>query len=274
MQINTWNLFNEELRYNYPLNRNSLVVDIGGYKGDFASEILSRYNCQIIIYEPVKKFYDEIVERFKFNRHLVSVNHCAISGKDFQDYKTKVIVDNESSSLIEDFSGIDKPIEEVHVLNNQDTIGCLGEIDLLKINIEGGEYDVLPVCDFTKIKNIQIQFHSFVPDAFKMRDEIRKKLSLTHYVTYSFDWIWENWRRKDQPFDNYKYIVYTISEAYEKELIKNNLLEVNQRNFNQTINNLIHKYEVEISNLKTEMSNLIHEYEVKLINLKEELRNK
>ena len=40
------------LRTTYPLNENSLVVDIGGFTGDWAMRMYCLYNCFIDIYEP------------------------------------------------------------------------------------------------------------------------------------------------------------------------------------------------------------------------------
>jgi hypothetical protein len=41
------------LRLDYPLNANSLVVDVGGYRGDFAGAIYKRYGCRVIIFQTV-----------------------------------------------------------------------------------------------------------------------------------------------------------------------------------------------------------------------------
>jgi hypothetical protein len=76
----------------------------------------------------------------------------------------------------------------------------IGEIDLMKINIEGGEYDLLDRIVNTgvvkQIKNIQVQFHDFVPNAEKRMPNIQEKLSLTHELTYQYLFVWENWKRK------------------------------------------------------------------------------
>ena len=74
-------------------------------------------------------------------------------------------------------------------------------IDLMKINIEGGEYDVLNDLiqsnTIKKIKNIQVQFHKFVNKSKTKRKKIIKKLKLTHHRTYCYYFVWENWRLKN-----------------------------------------------------------------------------
>ena len=39
----------DTLRVDYDLNSNSLVFDLGGYKGDWSDEIAARYCCNIYI---------------------------------------------------------------------------------------------------------------------------------------------------------------------------------------------------------------------------------
>ena len=72
------------------------------------------------------------------------------------------------------------------------------KIDLIKINIEGGEYDLLEqLIDSEMIKmftNIQVQFHDFIVENAKERmKKIQDKLSETHFITYQFEFVWENW---------------------------------------------------------------------------------
>ena len=47
-------------RVNYDLSKDSLVFDIGGFKGEWSHTISKKYNCDIYIFEPVKTFFDQI----------------------------------------------------------------------------------------------------------------------------------------------------------------------------------------------------------------------
>jgi len=72
-------------------------------------------------------------------------------------------------------------------------------INLIKINIEGGEYELLEKMIISNLikrfDNIQIQFHRFIANAFTKRRLIQKGLSKTHYLTYNYPFIWENWKK-------------------------------------------------------------------------------
>jgi hypothetical protein len=70
-------------------------------------------------------------------------------------------------------------------------------IDLMKINIEGAEFDLLPaIIDSGLIKQInyiQIQFHNFVDGAVENRQLIRAALGRTHREMWNYDFVWESW---------------------------------------------------------------------------------
>ena len=74
------------------------------------------------------------------------------------------------------------------------------KIDLIKINIEGGEYDlldhILEIGFVENIENLQIQFHNFVENSDSRMETIQTKLSQTHKPTYQYKYVWENWKRK------------------------------------------------------------------------------
>lgn len=77
----------------------------------------------------------------------------------------------------------------------------LDNIDLISMNIEGGEYplmtDILENNLTNKFKNIQIQFHEIDETSEVKRLQIREHLKLTHRETFCFPFVWENWERID-----------------------------------------------------------------------------
>ena len=71
--------YSEELRLTYGLTPDSVVLDAGGYRGDWASEINRRYGCAVRVLEPIKSFYRQIVDRFAGN-HRVQVYNFGLGG--------------------------------------------------------------------------------------------------------------------------------------------------------------------------------------------------
>ncbi|MBU0533513.1 MAG: FkbM family methyltransferase [Candidatus Omnitrophica bacterium] len=185
----------EKLRYNYDLDRDSLVMDMGGYKGQWASDIYASYNCRVLIFEPVKSFAEQIQRRFKNNPNIEVF--CLALGKNRRQ---------EIISLCDDGSSVyrDAPVKKTIQFEDVAeffTKHDIKNIDLMKINIEGGEYELLPRLIETglvnKIKNIQIQFHNVLTDSKAHMKRICSELSKTHKPTYQYKFVWENWVRCD-----------------------------------------------------------------------------
>jgi len=182
----------EDLRYDYVFDKNSTIFDLGGYEGQWASEIYSRFRSKVYVFEAYKPYAEAIVKRFQYNPDIY-IFPFGLSSVNTLTY----IAINDNRSSVYTGSGIKAPIELISAAeflkkNNVVTI------DLMKINIEGGEYDLLDHLIETGyhrvINNLQIQFHNFVPDATQRMSKIREKLSATHSTTYQFDFVWENWR--------------------------------------------------------------------------------
>lgn len=182
------------LRLDYNLNENSIVFDLGGYEGKWAAKIFSKYCCFIHIFEPVIEFASRIENRFSRNKK-VTVYKFGLSN---ENKISKILIDKNSSSFYK--SG--KEVTNARLVRAVDFIkkNRIEKIDLMKINIEGGEYDLLEhliVSGFIKkIKNIQIQFHDFIPNAKERMESIQKELKKTHRLTYQYIFVWENWVRK------------------------------------------------------------------------------
>ena len=74
------------------------------------------------------------------------------------------------------------------------------KFDLLKLNIEGGEYAVLNRLifsgDINKINNIQVQFHKIKKSSSEDRLNIVRSPRKTHTRSWYFPWVWENWEIK------------------------------------------------------------------------------
>jgi len=183
------------LRLNYDLSQSSVVFDLGGYKGNFAQEIYKRYLCKIFIFEPVKSFYKIIDNKFKDITKVTAYPY----GLADQDKELFISNSEDASSVFIDSDGSEK-IKLKSILNfiNDNKIT---HVDLIKINIEGGEYEVLESLLSSGMipifKNLQIQFHDFIIDnANERMENIQTQLAKTHKITYQYKFVWENWEIK------------------------------------------------------------------------------
>lgn len=185
----------QTLRLNYPLNKDSVVFDLGGYKGEFAADIYNKYQSTIYVFEPIQSFYNIIKQQFADNPKIKAFQY-GLAG---QDQTMQIsLTDNSSSVYIKS-----KLTETIQLKSIADFIKTnnIDHIDLIKINIEGGEYDVLEALIehnmLPLFTDLQIQFHDFIiPNATERMKKIQAELSKTHQLTYQYEFVWENWTLK------------------------------------------------------------------------------
>lgn len=181
-------------RINYNLNQDSIVFDLGGYIGEWSDKIQKKYDSKIYIFEPVFKYFSDLKQTFEFKENIKIYNF----GLSDKTHDTEIIHDGASSSVFLQ----DGEKEKIKLINFEEFIQSekIDNIDLIKINIEGGEYELLDsILENnlqTKINNFQIQFHKMFDDCEIRRNNIREKLSETHTLTYDYTFVWENWEKK------------------------------------------------------------------------------
>ncbi|MBL7086852.1 MAG: hypothetical protein ISS28_07160 [Candidatus Cloacimonetes bacterium] len=71
--------YNDVLYRGLDLDSNAVVFDIGGFKGGFTEEIQKICDSNIYIFEPIKEYYDLIVEQQK-NNPKVHIFHFGLGG--------------------------------------------------------------------------------------------------------------------------------------------------------------------------------------------------
>jgi FkbM family methyltransferase len=180
----------------YPLNENSTVVDLGGFHGVWADQIISKYNPNIFLFEPIPAFYEILKTKFSnnpkvkvFNFGISTSNHEGVLYLN-EDGTSKYVVNNTPVKV--NFITVTKLLE---------LIGC-ETVDLIQINIEGEEYELLKQMLENKtsnnFKNIQIQFHTYVENAVEKRSKIQVGLSENFNKLYDYPFVFEGWTLKNK----------------------------------------------------------------------------
>lgn len=184
--------FHEHLRFDYDLTPDSLVIDLGGYDGTWSRNIASLYQCRVICFEPVKEQFIQAQCNALGYPSICVINAAVSVGGSV----TTIGISNNSS-------GVFSPSEErreVSVVKIIPLISVVGRVALMKLNIEGNEYDILEAIlsagKQSQIDNFQIQFHQNAPDWEARYKKIQEQLSKTHEQEWSSVFTWENWRLK------------------------------------------------------------------------------
>lgn len=179
---------------NYDLNEESVIIDLGGYTGVWAQQMIDRYNPNVYILEPIPLFFNGMVTKFGNNNKVrllnVGVSNENKDGIIFMggDGTSSNITNGESVSV--KFNTIDTILEKWNLKN----------VDLIQINIEGDEYPVLEYMlsngSINKFKNIQVQFHLGIEDDIIRRDKIREGLSENGFKNkFNYPFVWESWSK-------------------------------------------------------------------------------
>ena len=149
------------------------------------------------VFEPHPKFFKKCVKRFKNNEKIIPLNF----GLAHESGEFQISDSADSSSFFNPpktgkgaiSCGVREFFEVVEELE-------ISFINLMKVNIEGGEYELLDrliESDFIKqIDNIQVQFHNISQTSRSEMQRIQRELRKTHRPTYQYEFVWENWVRK------------------------------------------------------------------------------
>ena len=172
---NWFNTITQECRDEYPIHlvdidASEQVVDMGCNVGGFSEAFNYRFH-NILAIDAAS--YN--VEQYK-TRHSHTILHKAVSSKDGELVKLKKYMgngDDDTNSGNFSITGFvydnadqhgfrGDEYEEVETISLETIIEKVGDIALLKIDIEGAEVDVLYQKDLSRINYITGEFHNFI----------------------------------------------------------------------------------------------------------------
>lgn len=176
--------------FNFSSSADPILV-LGGFQGSSAQSWQFKTQRLVHVVEPLR-------------RYIVAIEALSNSRLILHPFAVGAINERRSIALDSDASGqfaISDRVVEVDFKDVAEFLGDIGEnFCLLECNIEGGEYEVferlIQANALKKFEYIQVQFHKVGEDFELRRAQIRKCLSSTHDLEFSFDWVWERWVKK------------------------------------------------------------------------------
>lgn len=175
----------ERLRYEYQLSRDDIIIDIGAYCGDWTLNMHARCRCKAVVIEPT----EYIRGLFDSNPSVTVINKAAAT------HNGKITFGGMSYYT----SAFEPGTHEYECFDINGLMEQLDEVAIMKINIEGIEYDLLSHIiahgHHKKIRNFQVQFHQIAGVPYqKWYGEIAVELSKTHELAWCYPFCWENWK--------------------------------------------------------------------------------
>ncbi len=192
------------------LNKKSIVLDIGANIGNVSNYILEKTNTTIFAFEPNRLCFEIMVRRFVDNERIktynLAVSNYKGTSKLYLHKKSKGINDFnyiESSSLKNQKDNLSKDNKVmINVINISEVLSKFNEIDLIKIDVEGSEYEILPtlIAEKHKIKNVLCEFHG----GYNKNNKNQMTNIKNRYFTKSYlDII--NYLKKNNLYNNWLY---------------------------------------------------------------------
>ena len=185
----------EEMRYRFAnLSADSVVLDLGGFRGGWAQQIFDRYGCFLHVFEPHPGFAADLTTRFADNPKI-TVHAVALAAADGW-FELSDLGDASSAFRQSGATVRCRAVEAAAYLREQE----IDQIAAMKINIEGGEFELLPHLVeaglMPAIDVVQVQFHRLAEDSPARRDAIGAQLSTTHRRSWCYPFVWEEWVRQ------------------------------------------------------------------------------
>lgn len=173
----------------------SVTFDIGSYKGDSLLKLRSKVQGTIHGFEPIVTFGLACRERIK-DFPYTYVHPIGIGDAD--EYKLLFVAEDNTSEFIAFQNSEQCVFRSFFNVWNHLKIDTL---DVLHMNIEGGEYavfkSILQYGLLPKIKSIIVQFH--YPERYAAeRKKIQTELQKTHTCVYDYAFVWERWDLKQE----------------------------------------------------------------------------
>lgn len=182
-----------ELRTDFPMDHSSVVVDVGAHVAEWSQGIWDRYEPNIYAFEPAPPAVAKLLEGPGTNERF----HVLPYGLGASDTTAEMHL-SDAGSTIYGGQGETAEIQIRDVVAVFDELG-ITHVDVLKVNIEGGEYDLLDRLAETgwleRIDHVLVQFHEWHPKAYGRRWKNRRDLAKTHKEMWCWSWVWELWSR-------------------------------------------------------------------------------
>lgn len=183
----------------HELGPDSIVYDVGGYIGEWTQGISERYDAHIEVFEAVPNFVRKLEEKFADNPKITVHPYGLLNRNTTETFYLK------GPGSTSDAGSDDADLREVKADLRDFAKVCeqLGHdnVDLLKINIEGGEYPLLQRLLNQHLAQrfdvIMVQYHEWIPGAYWSRMKINRRLSRTHRRVWNYPFVWEKWQRKN-----------------------------------------------------------------------------
>ena len=163
------------------IDENSIIVDLGGNKGEFSKFIVDEFKAKSYVMEPIPELFNQIPENPKIKKF-----QCCIS----KEKNIEISIPENQCATIYDKNFNKKIICKGITLEDFLKENNIKKVDLLKVDIEGAEIEMFENLSEEILKNINqitVEFHDFLWPELKSKVElIKNKIQNSEFYCISF----------------------------------------------------------------------------------------
>jgi FkbM family methyltransferase len=166
-----------------------IVVDVGGFIGDFSLYAVKRLNAaKVIVCEPSPRNWTLLLKNIANNGYedrIVAVNKAVTDGGNVM---MNIDAPNGSQCMVSAYFPSEQPLSAVSGISLGELLRehAIESVDLLKIDCEGGEYAILestPSDVLDRIRNIVFEYHEIEGGWARLKG-VKQRLRNEGYVLH------------------------------------------------------------------------------------------
>jgi FkbM family methyltransferase len=167
-----------------------VVVDIGGFIGDFSLYAVKRLNARkVVVCEPSPRNWSLLLKNIANNGYegRIEPENKAVTA-DGGSVKMNIDASDENQCMVSAYDTTGQPLSVVSGISLSQLLKNHGidNVDLLKMDIEGGEYAILestPSEILSRIRNIVFEYHD-IEGGWAKLESVKQRLQREGYELY------------------------------------------------------------------------------------------
>lgn len=168
------------------LPHNPVVIDIGGFIGDFSLYAVKRLNAsRVIVCEPSPRNWALLLKNIAINGYEGRIEPVNKAVTDGRDAMMNIDAPDDCQCTVSAYAPSEQPLSAVPGISLGQLLRdhAVENVDLLKIDCEGGEFEILestPAEVFSRIRNIVFEYHQ-IDGVWAKLESVKQRLRQAGY---------------------------------------------------------------------------------------------
>jgi FkbM family methyltransferase len=169
---------------------NPVVIDVGGFIGDFSLYAVKRLNARrVIVCEPSPRNWVLLLKNIANNGYEDRIEPVNKAVTDGENVMMNIDAPDENQCMVSAHFASEQPLTPVAGISLAQLLldHAVESVDLLKIDCEGGEYAILestPDDVLSRIRNIVFEYHDVDASSLAKLENAKKRLRRQGYALH------------------------------------------------------------------------------------------